>query len=193
MRDDGGTRTERHVGTLEWPDHAVEKDVARMTKILLVDDSKFLRLATERALSRAGYDVSTANDGERALEIAREKKPDVILLDMLLPKMTGPDVLKALKKDPATKGIAVVVLTGLSQKNAVRLQPDGACAFLEKSEWGLDQECETLLAGIVQKLNLGGPAGLSIKRSLLSPPRGWELEFRIPYSQTVAAMVTQGR
>ena len=81
-----------------------------MTKILLVDDSKFLRLATERALSRAGYDVSTATDGERALEIAREKKPDVILLDMLLPKMTGPDVLKALKKDPETAGIAVVAL-----------------------------------------------------------------------------------
>ena len=142
----------------------MEKDVARMTKILLVDDSKFLRLATERALSRAGYDVSTANDGERALEIARENKPDVILLDMLLPKMTGPDVLKALKKDPATAGIAVVVLTGLSQKNAVRLQQDGACAFLEKSELGLDKGCETLLAalaGIVQKLNLGSPAALA--------------------------------
>jgi CheY-like chemotaxis protein len=138
--------------------------VARMTKILLVDDSKFLRLATERALSRAGYEVSTANDGERALEIARENKPDVILLDMLLPKMTGPDVLKALKKDPATAGIAVVVLTGLSQKNAVRLQQDGACAFLEKSELGLDKGCETLLAalaGIVQKLNLGSPAALA--------------------------------
>ena len=71
-----------------------------MTKILLVDDSKFLRLATERALARAGYDVSTAADGENALQMAREKRPDVILLDMLLPKMTGPDVLKALKKDP---------------------------------------------------------------------------------------------
>ena len=47
--------------------------------------------------------------GLQALEMAREKKPDLILLDMLLPKMTGPDVLKALKKDPATKGIAVVV------------------------------------------------------------------------------------
>jgi CheY-like chemotaxis protein len=91
--------------------------------------------------------VSTANDGERALEIARENKPDVILLAMLLPKMTGPDVLKALKKDPATAGIAVVVLTGLSQKNAVRLQQDGACGFLEKSELGLDKGCETLLAG----------------------------------------------
>lgn len=142
------------------------KDVARMTKILLVDDSKFLRLATERALARAGYDVSTATDGERALEVAREKKPDVILLDMLLPKMTGPDVLKALKKDPATAGIAVVVFTGLSQKNAVRLQKDGACAFLDKAELGLDRGSEALLvalAGIMRKLNLEVPAGAMAK------------------------------
>jgi len=131
-----------------------------MTKILLCDDSKFLRLATERALARAGYDVTTATDGEQALQLAREKIPDVILLDMLLPKMTGPDVLKALKKDPATTRIAVVVFTGLSQKNAVRLQQDGACAFLEKSELGLDKGCETLLAAlaeIVKKLNLEVP------------------------------------
>jgi len=139
-----------------------EERSGEMTKILLVDDSKFLRLATERALARAGYDVSTAIDGEQALEVAREKKPDVILLDMLLPKIAGPEVLKALKKDPATAAIAVVVLTGLSQKNAVRLQQDGACAFLEKSELGLDKGCETLLAAlarIMQKLNLEVPAG----------------------------------
>jgi len=137
-----------------------------MTKILLVDDSKFLRLATERALARAGYEVSTAADGEQALAIAREKKPDVILLDMLLPKMTGPDVLKALKKDPATAGIAVVVLTGLSQKNAARLQEDGACAFLEKSELGLDKGAEKLLAAlaeIMRKLNLEVPAAMLAK------------------------------
>jgi two-component system, cell cycle response regulator len=131
-----------------------------MTKILLVDDSKFLRLATERALARAGYEVRSAMDGESALKIARETRPDVILLDMLLPKMTGPDVLKALKKDPATAEIAVVVLTGLSQKNAMRLQQDGACAFLEKSELGLDKGCEKLLSalgGIVRTLNLEVP------------------------------------
>lgn len=134
-----------------------------MTKILLVDDSKFLMLAMERALARAGYDVSTAMDGEHALEVAREKKPDLILLDMLLPKMTGPDVLKALKKDPATAGIAVAVLTGLSQKNAGRLQQDGACAFLEKSELGLDKGCDAFLvalAGIVRKLNLQVPPAM---------------------------------
>lgn len=131
-----------------------------MTKILLVEDSKFLRLATERALARAGYDVSAASDGEQALELAREKMPDVVLLDMLLPKMTGPDVLKALKTDPATARIAVVAFTGLSPKNAIRLQQDGACAFLEKAELGLDKGCETLLANlaeILKKLKLETP------------------------------------
>jgi CheY-like chemotaxis protein len=137
-----------------------------MTKILLVDDGKFLRLATERALARAGYDVCTAADGVHALELARERNPDVILLDMLLPKLSGPDVLKALKNDPATAKIAVVVFTGLSQKNAARLQQDGACAFLEKSTLELDKGCELLLAqlaGIVRKLNLEVPAGAVAK------------------------------
>jgi CheY-like chemotaxis protein len=132
-----------------------------MTKILLVDDSKFLRLATERALARAGYRVSSAGDGESALELARREKPDLILLDMLLPKLPGHEVLKALKKDPLTAGIAVVVFTGLSQKNAARLQQDGASAFLEKAELGLDKGCERFLAAlgrIVRELNLKIPA-----------------------------------
>ena len=134
-----------------------------MTKILLVDDSKFLRMATERALARAGYLVNTANDGPTAIELAKNEKPDVILLDMLLPGMTGPDVLKALKKDAGTAGIPVVAFTGLSQKNAVRLQKDGACAFLEKSALELDKGCDTLLsalAGILRRLKLEVPAGV---------------------------------
>lgn len=146
--------------------HDLKEDVARMTKILVVDDSKFLRLATERALARAGYQVSTAIDGEDALKIAREEKPHVILLDMLLPKMTGPDVLKALKNDPATAGIAVVAFTGLSQKNAIRLEQDGACAFLDKAALGLDKGSEALLvalARIMRELKLEVPAGVLAK------------------------------
>jgi CheY-like chemotaxis protein len=143
---------------------ARENEVSPMTKILLVDDSKFLRLATERALARAGYEVSTAMDGEQALDLARQKMPDLILLDMLLPKMSGPDVLKALKIDPVTAGIAVVVFTGLSQKNAARLQKDGACGFLDKSELGLDKGCDAFLvalAEIVRKLNLEVPRAVA--------------------------------
>ncbi len=116
-----------------------------MTKILLVEDSKFLRLATERALARAGYEVCTAGDGEEALRAAQSKLPDLILLDMLLPKISGPDVLRALKKDASTKAIPVVVITGMTQKNAARLQEDGAAAFLEKSALELDKGSERLL------------------------------------------------
>ena len=129
-----------------------------MTKILLVEDSKFMRLATERALSRAGYEVSTAADGKDALVVAREKMPDLILLDMLLPHMTGPDVLKALKKDSVTAGIPVVVLSGLSEKNADRLRKDGAFGFLEKSGLALDKgtaELLTTVADIVEQLKAG--------------------------------------
>jgi len=126
-----------------------------MIKILLVEDSKFLRLATERALARAGYDTSSAPDGEEALRLTREKMPDLILLDMLLPKMSGPEVLAALKKDPLTRTIPVVVMTGMSQKNAARLQGDGAEGFLEKSALQLEQGSEVLLRAvreIVEKL-----------------------------------------
>jgi CheY-like chemotaxis protein len=121
-----------------------------MTKILLVEDSKFLRLATERALARVGYEMSSASDGEEALLAAREKLPDLILLDMLLPKMSGPEVLRALKKDPLTQAIPVVVITGMSQKNAPRLQEDGAAGFLEKSTLELDKGSEKLLEAVRQ-------------------------------------------
>jgi CheY-like chemotaxis protein len=136
------------------------EDVESMTKILLVEDSKFLRMATERALARAGYIVSTAGDGMEAIELAQKEQPDLILLDMLLPKMTGPDVLKTLKKDPVTSGIAVVAFTALSQKNAARLRKDGAFAFLDKADLGLDKGSGALLAalaGILRELDKDVP------------------------------------
>jgi CheY-like chemotaxis protein len=94
--------------------------------------------------------MSSAADGEEALRVAREKLPDLILLDMLLPKMSGPEVLLALKKDSLTKAIPVVVISGLSQKNAERLQADGAAGFLEKSGLELDKGSDILLEEVRQ-------------------------------------------
>jgi len=119
-----------------------------MTKILLVEDSRFLRLATERALAHAGYEVSSAGDGEEALRVARVKPPDVILLDMLLPKMSGLDVLKELKRDSMTRPIPVIVVTGMAQKNAERLIHDGAAGFLEKTGLDLHNGPDRLLKGL---------------------------------------------
>ncbi len=118
------------------------------SKVLLVEDSKFLRMANERALSKAGFLVSTAADGEEALKVANDKLPDIILLDMMLPKISGPEVLKALKRNPATMDIPVIVLTSLSQKNEERLLHEGAAAYFEKSTLELDKNSNRLAATI---------------------------------------------
>ena len=123
------------------------------SKVLLVEDSKFLRVMTERVLSRAGFLVSTAADGEEALRIAKEQLPDIVLLDMMIPKISGPDVLKALKENPATTHIPVIVLSSLSQQNEERLIGQGAAAYFEKSTLELDKGSDRLATTIQSVLN----------------------------------------
>jgi CheY-like chemotaxis protein len=98
-----------------------------------VEDSKPIRRENERALLEAGYEVVCAVDGESALRFALDLKPDLILLDMILPKMSGPEVLRELKSDPVTAGIPVVVLSSLSEKNRQKLVGEGAEEYLEKN------------------------------------------------------------
>lgn len=123
------------------------------SKVLLVEDSKFLRIANERALSKAGFEVSTAADGEEALKVANDKLPDIILLDMMLPKISGTEVLKALKGNPATADIPVMVLTSLSQINEEKLLGAGAAAYFEKSSLDLDRSSDRLALTIETVLN----------------------------------------
>jgi len=121
-------------------------------KILLVEDSKFLRMATEKMLTGAGYEVISAGDGEEALRLAREHSPSLILLDAMLPKMSGLDVMKNLKKNPTTATIPVMMLTALSQKNATQLEKDGASSFFEKSDSMLGKGPDSLLASVYRML-----------------------------------------
>jgi len=65
--------------------------------ILIVEDSRFLQLANERALTKAGHNVISASDGAEGLRLATEHRPDLIILDMLLPTMSGPEVLRAIR------------------------------------------------------------------------------------------------
>lgn len=114
-------------------------------KILLVEDSRFLRVANERSLVKAGYEVVAAADGETALGFARERIPNLILLDMMLPKLDGLGVLRALKSDPHTAGIPVIVLTGLGRQNEWKLKKEGAAAYFTKSDSLLQDDSVTLL------------------------------------------------
>ena len=109
-------------------------------RILLAEDDRFLRRAEEAALKRAGFVVLAAADGEEALRMAIAEKPDLVLLDLIMPKLQGFEVLKALKADPATAAIPVVVLSNLGQEGDVqRALEGGAVAYLVKANLSLDE------------------------------------------------------
>jgi CheY-like chemotaxis protein len=89
---------------------------ARMN-VLIVEDSRFLRVSNERALQHAGYNVITAADGEEGLRLALERKPDLVVLDLMLPKLPGYEVLRELRKHRETAKILVMVVSSLPQSN----------------------------------------------------------------------------
>jgi CheY-like chemotaxis protein len=125
-----------------------------VSTVLLIDDSKFLRRANELSLAKSGHQIITASDGEEGLRLARAKLPDVIVLDMLLPKLGGTQLLEFLKADPSTAKIPVIVLSSLSQKNEEKLVAAGAAAYLEKSNLALDQGSSELSRTIAKLLTL---------------------------------------
>ncbi|MGO9127026.1 MAG: response regulator [Terriglobales bacterium] len=135
-------------------------------KILLVDDSKFLRQAGQRALVRAGYEVSTAGDGEEALKLAQGQIPNLIVLDMMLPKLSGLEVLRALKLDAATKDVPVIVLTALSERNKDKLLLEGAVSYVEKSDKLLEKDGAVLIEAVRQVI---GKAAAPKARAVFPP------------------------
>ena len=89
-------------------------------KILLVEDDAFLLKMYTTKFEIEGFETFIADNGVKALSLAKEKMPDIILLDILLPKMDGFEVLEALKADMQTKNIPIILLTNLSQKEEVK-------------------------------------------------------------------------
>ena len=102
--------------------------------ILFIDDNEVDRRFIEKILIKRDYRVVLANDGESGLETAQREKPDLILLDVVLPGISGIEVCKRLKKDDATKNIPVIFLTGMdTPKNLIDCYEYGAEDFLNKS------------------------------------------------------------
>ena len=91
------------------------KDVLRKKKILVVDDEKELTALVSLHMKMAGYEVLTASNGEKALDISREENPDLIILDLMLPKIDGLQVCEQLRHDAATQDIPVIMLTARTQ------------------------------------------------------------------------------
>jgi two-component system alkaline phosphatase synthesis response regulator PhoP len=106
--------------------------------ILLADDEQFIVVAYRDGLERAGYEVIIASDGEEALLILEKTKPELLLLELMLPKLNGFELLQAMKEDPAMHSIPVLVLTNLSQESdKEEARSYGVADFLVKSEVSL--------------------------------------------------------
>lgn len=105
-------------------------------QLLLIEDDSFLAGMYVTKLTMEGFHAELASDGMAGLEKAKKMKPELILLDVLLPKMNGFDVLRQLKKDEATKDIPVILLTNLGQKSDVVKGLDlGAVDYLIKAHF----------------------------------------------------------
>ena len=106
-----------------------------MAKVLIVEDDPLMSRMYEKIFLFEKYEVELAHDGQEGLDKARSTKPTVIMLDVMMPKMNGLQVLEQLKADPATKGIPVIMLTNLAgQQDAETALSKGAVKYLIKSE-----------------------------------------------------------
>ncbi len=109
-------------------------------KILVVEDDIPLRNVYEMRLKLEGYDVIVAGDGEDGLSLAVKERPNLVMLDLMMPKISGMDVLDILKSTPETKKIPVLVLTALNQESVkTKGYVFGADDFLVKSETKLEE------------------------------------------------------
>ena len=124
------------------------RSLERRKTILVADDSQQIREQAEELLSTAGYNVLLAGDGTEALTMVREEHPDLVLLDLLMPSMTGFDVLRAILEDERLKETRVLTMSGVYKDNVVGfLQQLGVCGFVDKEQLG-----ETLVFRVQQVL-----------------------------------------
>lgn len=131
--------------------------MADQKKVLIIEDDKFLLKLYSDKLSHEGFLVSMAISGEEGLGKVKQEKPDLVLLDVILPQKNGFDILGALKLDPETKDVPVVMLTNLGQDSDIKTGMDlGAADYLVKTDFSITKLPEVVRKHIAIH---GAPAG----------------------------------
>lgn len=124
-------------------------------RILIIEDDKFLIKLYNDKLTRAGFDVSMAISGEEGLAKVENEKPDIVLLDVILPQKNGFDILSELKLNPDTKNIPVIILTNLGQESDIKTGLElGAADYLVKTDFSINklpEKVKTVLAARLKK------------------------------------------
>lgn len=114
-------------------------------KILFVEDEPSLQRAVGDTLEKSGFDVARATDGQQALDMIKSQDFDLVILDIILPKIDGFEVLKEIKADPNKKNIPVLVLTNLETSGDVQKALElGATNYLVKANYTLEQMIEKI-------------------------------------------------
>ncbi len=159
-----------------------------MTKILLVEDDKSLREIYGVRLLAEGYDIVSAGDGEEALAVAIRERPDLIVSDVMMPKISGFEMLDLLRGNEATKGIKVIMMTALSSdQQRERGESLGADRYLVKSQVGIEDVVRTVhevLGDQTQGQSADAPA-------VNSPSDNTQPETNTPENPAAAASVFQ--
>lgn len=122
-----------------------------MTKILFIEDEMSLQKTMVAFLTSEQYEIMSAYDGEEGLAVARSKQPDLILLDLVLPKKNGFEVLSDLKMDPVTSNIPVIVFTNLEgTKDVEKAIELGATTYLVKANYSLEEVIQKIKTSLGQ-------------------------------------------
>ncbi len=125
---------------------------SKKEKILIIEDDFFIRELYNRQFVKDGYTVVTAEDGPDGLIKASQENPDLILLDIMLPKLNGLDLLRTLKSKPETKPIPVILLTNLGQESVIKEGFEyGAESYLIKSAYTPSQIIEEIKNFLAQR------------------------------------------
>ena len=114
-------------------------------KILLAEDDKFIAKAMKGKLERSGFEVLHARDGEEALSILKDTIPDIMLLDLVMPKKGGFEVLAAINLDEKVKGLPVIILSNLGQDSDIQKGKElGAVDYMVKANFAMKEVLEKI-------------------------------------------------
>src|SRR3972149_6869058 len=128
------------------------------TKILMVDDDKMLIDLYKERLELAGYNVEVSRDGEEGLAKIHSVKPDLVLLDIMMPKVNGYEALASIKSDPTTKNTPVIILSALMRDiNKTKAVESGADDYIIKSE-AMPADVIKKIESVLKKYNKTAPA-----------------------------------